>query len=70
LARRSVVVLGSALRWRKSSYSGTGNCVEVAHADQYVLVRHSKMPDGPILRFTNDEWRAFALGMTDGEFDD
>lgn len=60
----------SALKWRKSSYSGTGNCVEVAYDGDRVLVRNSAVPDGPVLQFTADEWRAFARGMKAGEFDD
>jgi hypothetical protein len=59
----------SSLIWCKSSYSGTGNCVEVARTGDQVLVRDSKLADGPLLRFTTDEWRAFAQGMKEGEFD-
>ncbi len=47
--------------WRKSSLTlATGNCVEVASlADGGVGVRNSKDADGPVLRFTADEWHAF-----------
>lgn len=46
--------------WRKSSYTGgEGNCVEVAKLPDGVAVRDSKDPDGLVLRFTADEWRAF-----------
>ncbi len=47
--------------WQKSSYSGDqGNCVEVAALpDGGRAVRDSKDPDGPVLRFTHEEWRAF-----------
>jgi hypothetical protein len=57
--------------WRKSSYSGnSGNCVEVAgNLPGIVAVRDSKNPDGPKLIFTPDEWRAFAAGIRNGEFD-
>jgi hypothetical protein len=60
------------LRWRKSSYSGNGggNCVEVAQfPDPAVAVRDSKNPDGHMLVFTPDEWRAFIAGVRSGEFD-
>lgn len=61
------------LAWRKSSYSnGTGgDCVEVADLpDGGRLVRDTKdHGQGPILRFTEREWRAFVLGVKDGEFD-
>ncbi len=48
--------------WRKSTYSnGTGGeCVEVADLPDGRAVRDSKHPEGPILVFTRDEWRAFA----------
>ncbi|MDX6394465.1 MAG: hypothetical protein QOJ73_5528 [Streptosporangiaceae bacterium] len=58
--------------WRKSSYSGDngGACVEVArNLPGAVAVRDSKDPEGPKLVFTPDEWRAFAAGVRDGEFD-
>ena len=63
-------------RWRRSS-SSTGadmTCVEVTldggpHDDPAVLVRDSKDPAGPVLRFTFAEWRAFLRGVGDGEFE-
>lgn len=52
----------SILNWRKSSYSGGngGSCVEVANADE-VLVRDTTDRSGPVLRFTPDAWRRFAV---------
>ncbi len=54
--------------WRKSTQSGADGCVEVADASGSVLVRDSKDPDGPVLVFTEAEWRAFVDGI--GELDD
>lgn len=34
-----------------------------------VALRDSKDPEGPVLVFTLDEWRAFAAGVRAGEFD-
>lgn len=49
-----------ALRWRKSSYSGSANnCVEVASLAGHVAVRDSKSLQGPHLAFTSGQWRAF-----------
>lgn len=47
--------------WRKSSYSGgtTANCVEVGDASSAVLVRDSKSPDAPALRFDRAAWAEF-----------
>jgi len=59
------------LKWRTSSYSqGQNNCVEVAFSapGEEVWVRHSKNPDGGVLQFTSDEWKAFIAGARDGEF--
>jgi len=61
--------LRSGLAWKKSTASGTGNCVEVAGVDEAVLIRDSKDPSGPALHFTRGEWTAFLLGVRAGEFD-
>jgi hypothetical protein len=64
--------------WRKSSYSAEAGraCVEVKvepgakeGSDYVITMRDSKDPGGPVLTFTPDEWRAFTLGVQDGEFD-
>ncbi len=51
------------LRWIKSSRSfSNGDCVEVAGLpDGAICVRDSKDSDGPVLRFTPDEWRTFLV---------
>jgi hypothetical protein len=56
--------------WSKSEAStATGECVEVAFADDAVLVRHSHDPSGPVLSFSHSEWKAFLAGARNGEFD-
>lgn len=62
---------GSGSRWVKSSLSfSNSNCVEVTGLpDGQVGVRHSKEPQGPVLRFTPGEWSAFLSGVRNGEFD-
>jgi hypothetical protein len=55
--------------WRKSSASGSGDCVEVALAEGFVLVRDSKKRRAHVLEFTSSEWRAFLSGVRAGEFD-
>jgi len=50
--------------WRKSSYSGQGNCVEVAaNRPDVVAVRDSKDPGGAVLTLSRDEWRAFLRAL-------
>lgn len=56
------------IAWRKSTVSGTGDCVEVAFTET-VLVRHSRDPHGPMLSFSYSEWTAFMAGAGLGEFD-
>jgi Domain of unknown function (DUF397) len=46
--------------WRKSPYCESGACVEVARVGNEILVRDSKQDNGPVLRFTLDDW-ALAL---------
>lgn len=55
----------------KSSLScANGKCVEVGNLpDGQIGIRDSKDPGGPVLRFTPDEWCAFAGGVRNGEFD-
>jgi hypothetical protein len=48
----------------------SGECLEVATIDGEVVLRDSKEPDGPVLRYTVDEFRAFVQGIRAGEFDD
>jgi hypothetical protein len=57
--------------WVKSSLSlANGNCVEVASLpDGGIGVRNSRDSEGPVLRFTSDEWHAFLGGARNGEFD-
>ena len=58
-----------ALSWRKSTASGTGECVEVAVSSESVLVRDSKQSFPNILKFTSCEWRVFVSGVRGGIFD-
>jgi hypothetical protein len=52
----------SNLAWRKSSFSESGNCVEVAIEEEsgIVYVRDSKTPNGAILAVSSSAWQEFA----------
>ena len=54
--------MSESLKWIKSSYSASGNCIEVAARDHgnRVLVRDTKDRTGPVLRFAPAAWRRFA----------
>ncbi|MFG1944868.1 DUF397 domain-containing protein [Nonomuraea sp. NPDC048826] len=46
-----------------------GTCIEVALSGNAILIRDSKDPDGPVLRFTVPEWLVFVCGVLVGDFD-
>lgn len=55
----------------RSACATAQNCVQVASCDcpdGDVLVRDSKDPSGPVLRFTRAEWDAFTAGVKAGDF--
>jgi hypothetical protein len=56
-------------KWRKSSYSGSGNCVEVAPVAATVAVRDSKLPtegDFPHLLLDTDTWTGLVIAIKTG----
>lgn len=58
------------LAFRPSSFCSTHSCVLVADLpDGGVAVRDSKVPDGPVLTFSAEEWQAHIAGVKAGEFD-
>ena len=59
----------SSEQWRKSSHSTT-DCMEARQlSDGVIECRNSWEPDGPRLQFSYREWRAFVLGVREGQFD-
>nr|WP_062341166.1 DUF397 domain-containing protein [Herbidospora sakaeratensis] len=57
------------LKWQISSACDEGACVQVARHGDYVYVRDSKVPNGPVQVYTVPEWAAFIAGAKLGEFD-
>jgi Domain of unknown function (DUF397) len=57
--------------WRRSRSSpdDSDNYVEIAVVGDEVLMRHSKDPDGRILRFSAESWNAFLAAIRAGEMD-
>lgn len=59
--------MSESLKWIKSSYSASGNCVEVAGQPGRVLVRDTKQNGiGPVLRFAPGAWKRFADRVRSG----
>jgi hypothetical protein len=56
-------------RWRKSTRSTSGACVEIAPRPESILMRDSKDPDGPRLSFDRAAFATFIAGVQAGEFD-
>jgi hypothetical protein len=64
------VEIVSGPTFRRSSFCGSGSCVEVAQLENgWVALRDSKNPGAPEHRFDRDEWIAFTRGVRAGEFD-
>jgi hypothetical protein len=59
----------SSAEFRKSRFSQSNGCVEVAIQDDGVAVRDSKHRNGAVLEFSHSEWEAFLRGVGEGEFD-
>jgi Domain of unknown function (DUF397) len=55
------------LRWRKSSFSQNGDCVEWAVYKECVHVRDSKSVSWDALKFTRTGWLAFIAAVKRGE---
>lgn len=59
----------STLVWRKSSYTGRDECVEVAEAGGSAAIRDSKNPRGAQLRVPTGSWGSFLADLKAGRYD-
>lgn len=58
------------LTWRRSTFSGGTNCVEVATAEGAVYIRDSKsLGDGQIIATSLSSWQALLNSVRAGELD-
>jgi hypothetical protein len=56
--------------WRKAKRSmSNGNCTEVTVVADFIAVRDSQDPYGPILRYPAGSWRSFLQDARTGKFD-
>jgi len=59
----------SHISWQKSSHSPEGNtCVEIAAADDVILLRESDNPE-KVITTSRTKLEALILGVKAGEFD-
>jgi hypothetical protein len=56
--------------WRKSTFSGIGECVEVRARAAQILVRSSKDPGGTTLDTGHPAFAAWIAGIKLGDLDD
>jgi hypothetical protein len=49
--------------WRKSTRSGSGNCIQTAAVPGAIAVRDSANPHGAALAFTPRAWTAFTTAL-------
>jgi Domain of unknown function (DUF397) len=49
----------TTITWHKSSFSESGNCVEVATQDRSVHIRDSKNPEEGMLSISSSAWQSF-----------
>lgn len=64
----------AGVSWRISSFSNNAgtSCVEagpLGDGSGRVAVRHSHHPEGSVVVYTREEWKAFVAGARSGEFD-
>jgi hypothetical protein len=55
--------------WRKSSFSGNGDCLEWLICADGVRLRDSNRDSSPELSLSFSEWAAFIAGVKSGEAD-
>jgi hypothetical protein len=56
--------------WRVSRTCESGVCVMVACQGDSVVLGNTSQPNGPVYRYTKDEWKEFLAGAKLGDFDD
>ncbi len=57
------------LEWRISSACEGGACVGIARKADYVLIRNTGIPDGPVGKFTAGVWHSFLAEIKSGQLD-
>jgi Domain of unknown function (DUF397) len=58
------------LEWHISRTCDTGACVGVARKGETVFIGNTNDLNGPVTKFTKEEWRQFLAGAKLGNFDE
>ncbi|PKW19844.1 DUF397 domain-containing protein [Saccharopolyspora spinosa] len=59
----------AASTWRKSSHSGTHNCVEVGRVGDRAAVRDTKDRAAGYFTANREQWSSFVAAIKGGKFD-
>ena len=55
--------------FRRSSFCGTGECIEVAQRNGVIVLRDSTQPQSRMLNYAPEDWRSFVGRIKAGRFD-
>lgn len=61
-------MVSTTAQWIKSSYCSDSACVEVARDGETIAVRDGKDRQGPVIRFSRQEWQGFLAGIEAGDY--
>jgi len=57
------------LAFRRASFCGGGECVEVAQRDSAIVLRDSTQPHGSMLHYAAGDWGSFVRSIKSGQLD-
>jgi hypothetical protein len=69
MASTTPTTLGQ-LSWRTALQCNGGECVRVVPSGDMIVIGDTKNPNGPFLEYSRAEWKTFAEGIKQGDFDD
>jgi hypothetical protein len=55
--------------FRRSSFCGTSECIEVAQRNGVIVLRDSTQPRGSMLNYAPKDWRSFVRRIKAGRLD-
>jgi hypothetical protein len=55
--------------FRRASFCGATECIEVAERDGMIVLRDSTQPHGSMLHYTAGDWGSFVRSIKSGQLD-